>query len=252
MALPYPTIIPGLRSPTELVGGIVYFGRMLDKMRLAAAGKLPEGWQAMRGMASNVTFDARCCRFLGISYAALEPRRKYHVGYTDPDGSDLRIEIRWVDPPDRVGRPRVDDPEMVRYMIGTSLILGMFAAILTFMWEKEAPKPPLALNPERVAKIEAPAALEFEKKQVREAQKAESNSKEKEGQTKKAKDKAGKIGRDDAKQKDTVIPKGREDVLREKVLNTGIFSALGRTTRLSGIARCIRERGPAPTADASV
>lgn len=144
------------------------------------------------------------------------------------DGSGLRIEIRWVDPPDRVGRPRVEDPEMLRYMIGTSLILGMFAAILTFMWEKEPPRPPLALSPERVAKIEAPAAIEFEKKQVREAQKAESNSKEKEGQTKRAKDKAGKVGRDDAKQKDTVIPKGREDVLREKVLNTGIFSALGR------------------------
>jgi hypothetical protein len=72
MALPYPTIIPGLRGPAELVGGLVYFGRMLDKMRLAAEGKLPEGWQSMRGMASNVTFDARCCRFLGISYAALE------------------------------------------------------------------------------------------------------------------------------------------------------------------------------------
>ena len=147
---------------------------------------------------------------------------------TFTDGSDLRIEIRWVDPPDRVGRPSIQDPEMLRYMIGTSLILGMFTAILTFMWEKEPPRPPLALSPERVAKIEAPAAIEFEKKQVREAQKAESNSKEKEGQTKRAKDKSGKVGRDDAKQKDTVIPKGREDVLREKVLNTGIFSALGR------------------------
>lgn len=72
MALPYPTIIPELRSPFDQVGGIVYFGRMLDKIRLAAAGKLPEGWQAMRGMASNLTFDARCCRFLHVDYAALE------------------------------------------------------------------------------------------------------------------------------------------------------------------------------------
>ena len=39
MAKPYPTIIPGLRSPAEQVNGLVYFGRMLDKMRLAAAGK---------------------------------------------------------------------------------------------------------------------------------------------------------------------------------------------------------------------
>jgi gluconokinase len=72
MAQSYPTIIPGLRSPSEQVNGLVYFGRMLDKMRLAAAGKLPVGWQAMRGTPNPVTFDARCCRFLGIDYAALE------------------------------------------------------------------------------------------------------------------------------------------------------------------------------------
>jgi len=68
----FPTHIPGLRSPFAQVGGIVYFGRMLDKIRLAAAGRLPAGWQAMRGAPTSVTFDARCCRFLGIDYVAIE------------------------------------------------------------------------------------------------------------------------------------------------------------------------------------
>jgi hypothetical protein len=72
MAQSYPTIIPGLRSPSEQVNGLVYFGRMLDKIRLQAKGQLPEGWEAMRGTASPNTFDARCCRFLQIDYAALE------------------------------------------------------------------------------------------------------------------------------------------------------------------------------------
>jgi hypothetical protein len=72
MALSYPTIIPGLRSPFDQVNGIVYFGRMLDKIRLAAAGKLPEGWQPMRGTTAKGTFDGRCCSFLHIDYAALE------------------------------------------------------------------------------------------------------------------------------------------------------------------------------------
>lgn len=72
MALPYPTLIPGLRSPFEQVNGIVWFGRLLDKIRLAAQGKLPEGWQSMRGAPSPATFDARCCRFLGIDYTVLE------------------------------------------------------------------------------------------------------------------------------------------------------------------------------------
>jgi len=72
MANSYPTIIPGLRSPFEQIKGIVYFGRMLDKIRLYASGKLPEGWQASRGTTMKGSFDSRCCRFLNIEYAALE------------------------------------------------------------------------------------------------------------------------------------------------------------------------------------
>ena len=72
MKSPYPTIIPGLRSPFDQVGGLVYFGRMLDKMRLAAAGALPEAWQPARGTAMKTSFDARCCRLLHVDYAALE------------------------------------------------------------------------------------------------------------------------------------------------------------------------------------
>jgi gluconokinase len=87
MASSYPTIIAGLRSPFEQVKGIVYFGRMLDKIRLAAAGKLPEGWQAARGVASNNSFDSRCCRFLQIDYAALE-------GETLKGGSD-EVLLSW-------------------------------------------------------------------------------------------------------------------------------------------------------------
>jgi hypothetical protein len=72
MADEYPTIIPGLRSPFDQVKGMVYFGRMLDKIRLVAAGKLPEGWQSMRGTKVKGTFDGRCCSFLQIDYPALE------------------------------------------------------------------------------------------------------------------------------------------------------------------------------------
>lgn len=65
-----PTIIPGLRSPYEQVGGLVHFGRMLDKIRLHRKGQLPPDWVAARGVAQG--FDGRCCRFLQIEYAALE------------------------------------------------------------------------------------------------------------------------------------------------------------------------------------
>ncbi len=71
MAKSYPTIIPGLRSPYDQVGGIVYFGRMLDKIRLKAEGKLPEEWAAMVGLGHAASFDSRCCSFLRIDYDEL-------------------------------------------------------------------------------------------------------------------------------------------------------------------------------------
>ena len=57
--------IPGLRSSYEKVGGIVCFGRVLDKIRLHAQGKLPADYNLGKG------FDGRCTRFLKVEYAAL-------------------------------------------------------------------------------------------------------------------------------------------------------------------------------------
>jgi len=59
--------VPGLRSPYAQVGGLVYFGRMLDKIRLHAVGQLPPDYVANLGRA----FDQRCCRFLGVDHAEL-------------------------------------------------------------------------------------------------------------------------------------------------------------------------------------
>jgi len=64
--------VPGLRSSFEKVGGIVYFGRMLDKIRLHAAGGLPEGYNL--GTKVRTWFDARCTRFLAVNYEALVER----------------------------------------------------------------------------------------------------------------------------------------------------------------------------------
>jgi hypothetical protein len=64
--------VPGLRSPHEKVGGIVYFGRMLDKIRLQAAGRLPAGYNL--GTEDWWFYDARCVRFLGVDYGPLRER----------------------------------------------------------------------------------------------------------------------------------------------------------------------------------
>jgi len=58
------------RSAYDLTGGLVYFSRMLDKIRLHAAGALRPDFHSNLGLG----FDGRCCRFLGVEYAALCPR----------------------------------------------------------------------------------------------------------------------------------------------------------------------------------
>ena len=75
--------IPGLRSPYARVGPLVYFGRMLDKIRLRAAGRLPAEYAANLGEHRPGLFDARCCRFLGVPYAELVDRVR--AGGTDEE-----------------------------------------------------------------------------------------------------------------------------------------------------------------------
>jgi gluconokinase len=60
--------IPGLRRSDERIGGVVFFGRTLDKIRLHAQGKLPADYNLGTG------FDARVCRFLGVEYPLLVQR----------------------------------------------------------------------------------------------------------------------------------------------------------------------------------
>jgi hypothetical protein len=62
--------IPGLRSPYILVGRLVYFGRMLDKIHLQARGALPADYTANLGKG----FDGRCCNFLRVNYDELKTR----------------------------------------------------------------------------------------------------------------------------------------------------------------------------------
>jgi hypothetical protein len=156
------------------------------------------------------------------------------------ENADLRIEIRWVDPPEVLPKPRVEDPMMFQTLVGTSLVLGLAAVVLVFLY-RPAEKP-LALTAERMAKIEAPV-LEIEKKvTARHAAEKEEKKKQEEGQMKKAKDKAGKLGKQDATQKDTVIPKGEKDVLREKVSKVGILGLIGKERpQGSGLSKLFAE-----------
>ena len=60
--------VPGLRHSAEKVGGIVFFGRMLDKARLHAQGKLPSDYKHGAGT------DLRVCKLLGVDYAQIKEK----------------------------------------------------------------------------------------------------------------------------------------------------------------------------------
>jgi len=94
------SIVPGLRSPYAKVDRLVYFGRMLDKIRLHGAGKLPaDEYGANLGKG----FDKRCCGFLKVSYDELRTRV---LAGTDSDASLLA----WAE--ERGGRRSDDDCEL--------------------------------------------------------------------------------------------------------------------------------------------
>ena len=73
----------GLRSPYAKVGGVVYFGRMLDKIRAHAKEQLPPDYQANLGKG----FDEHCVHLLGVDYNDLVDRVKQ-------DGTDEEI-LQW-------------------------------------------------------------------------------------------------------------------------------------------------------------
>ncbi|HEY4257754.1 MAG TPA: DUF5069 domain-containing protein [Candidatus Udaeobacter sp.] len=61
-----------LRSPSEKIGGLFYFGRMLDKIRLHAKDELHSDYHANLGKG----FDEKCVKFLRVNYDHLVERVK--------------------------------------------------------------------------------------------------------------------------------------------------------------------------------
>ncbi len=86
--------VHGLRSPYAKVGRLVYFGRMLDKIRLHAAGKLPADYHENLGDAKPGMFDTRCCGLLRVPHAEIRLR-------TLQGGSDEAV-LAWAE--ERGGR----------------------------------------------------------------------------------------------------------------------------------------------------
>jgi hypothetical protein len=60
--------VEGIKGCFEKTGGMFYFARMCSKIRLHAAGRLPEDYFDMLGKG----FDGRTCRYLSVSYEVVK------------------------------------------------------------------------------------------------------------------------------------------------------------------------------------
>ena len=65
--------VEGLRSPSDkTLAGLHHLGRMLDKIRLKVAGRLPEDFHRNYGL--SVGLDGSLCGFLNVKFEDIEAR----------------------------------------------------------------------------------------------------------------------------------------------------------------------------------
>jgi hypothetical protein len=74
--------VEGLRSPYDkTAGGVHHLGRMLDKIRLMQAGRLPEDYHRNYGL--SVGLDGQLCGFLNVKFEDVVAR--VQAGGTDEE-----------------------------------------------------------------------------------------------------------------------------------------------------------------------
>lgn len=74
--------IEGIKGCYEKTRGMFYFARMCSKIRLHAAGRLPEEYFEMLGQG----FDGRTCRYLAVTYE--DVRAQVMAGQSDEEVLD--------------------------------------------------------------------------------------------------------------------------------------------------------------------
>jgi hypothetical protein len=149
--------------------------------------------------------------------------------------NQLLINISFVEPPEILPRPRRVDPLLLTTSFWS--ITATLSSLLAILWfGSRIAGPTMAISPERFAKVVAPmmepepspAKLEAERLKREMAEQQRLKKEREAAESRKAKEKEGRLGREDADRKETVMPKGREDILRAKVVKTGILAVLGR------------------------
>lgn len=155
--------------------------------------------------------------------------------------AELVLRFRYVEAPPPIPRPTVrhTDPLLFRAAVATTLALVVLLTGVVLVGSNVQFPPPIDISAERYTKVVAPILhrqnphLAEEERARAEAREHARKRKEREAEAKRAKEAAGRLGRKDAPNRDTVLPQGPTDVLREKVSKTGILAVIG-TAKASG------------------
>ena len=84
--------VEGIRSPYDkAAGGLHHLGRMLDKIRLKQAGRLPEDFQRNYGLSFGL--DGQLCGFLNVKFEEVEAR--VQAGGTDAEIAEWIFGRAW-------------------------------------------------------------------------------------------------------------------------------------------------------------
>ncbi len=158
----------------------------------------------------------------------------------------LMLRMRFVDPPEPLGRPPFRNPLLLRTIAGTVVTTVVLLGGAMVVRDRVPERIPPIITPERFAQIVAPVMerqRDYEARARAEAALRERKRREREAaESRRAKEEQGKLGRKDAPNKETILPKGREDVLREKVSRTGVLAIIGTAkARGSGLGRLLTD-----------
>ena len=85
-------IVEGLRSPYDKnAGGLHHLGRMLDKMRLKLAGRLPADFERNYGLTFGL--DGILCGFLNVKFEDIEARVAQGGAHVGHDQLGVHVEL---------------------------------------------------------------------------------------------------------------------------------------------------------------
>lgn len=167
----------------------------------------------------------------------------------DPEGK-LRLQLSFVEEPEKIPAPsfRRSEPFLLRIVSVTSAVFGVLALSLLLVADKIEVTYPPTLTEERVVEVVAPILGAPKMQEVKEVAKREGEKKRKDKEaamSKKMKDTEGKLGRKDADRKETTLPKGERDILRDKVAQVGVLGILGNARAGgSGLGKLLDANAP--------